>query len=518
MPNVCLLLCIELLTMQPAFMIAYKVAIRNFINTFILILSLYIIILLIKHQMNLSWILCGLLFAVALSADIITYQGIMQAAKKTVIAKDMLYILKTVFQNAKFWDYPDVKQEEHNGAFTKGMYLTDIDITSVELDIKPLINTLVLTPETQKITLKTNKPALKYVVSFKWRSEAMGIHIAFGKGNATMTSKGLIASYGLIGMTSELEASFNVELIDVTGPNQLMPGVKDWILGSLKNHTYPALLAGIEYNRHFIADHMHAQFQKLNKRIDGSHVLQYISHPASVTEVGDYLFYSHKVALLVNGELAYEVTEQTPIELAPIKRDIGIFLSPQLIPLTLDIQGMLKVYSGNVDMTLFGFTGTIKDLFEAMPELATLYNEDEKINMHCDYFTEKMTELPERMYVLPMRCDFAIPNQKPILSVKVLMKTKITPNFTQDVNALYVATLSEVVPQKCTPTPQTLELNLFSMQLFRAFGRAILEGKTVHAPMIRYEPYREYQLSETTVQNGVYVTYYDEEISLEPKL
>ncbi len=466
-------------------------------------------------KMNLWCLFCCWCFILTavLGADTMTHKGIMQVAKKSVIAKDMLHILKTIFQNAKFWDYPDIKEEEKSGAFSKGLYLTDIDVVSVDFDQKPLVNSLTLTPEAKKVTLSTTQPALKYTFTFNWRAEAMGVHIAFGHGNATMTSKNIVASYGLTGMTSELEAKFDVAVIEVTGAHSLVAGVKDWIARKLSNETYSALLKGIDYNRHFIAEYMHIQFAKLTKRINDQTVLQYVSHPANVAESGDYIFYSHDVELYLNGEPEFEVTQETPVALSPISHDMGIYLSPQLIPLTIDIHGILKKCNGEFDMTLLGLTGTVRDFFEPLPELVSTYNGNEKLKMFCEYAYEKLEEQENQTVLFPVKCSFKLAEgegETSVLEAKVQLKMKYQAQISSDVNQLYAATMAGVAPQKCASNPQSADLNLFLMRLFREFGRIKFEGKILEVPMIRYEPYRDYDKFVAGIQDGSYVAYYNE--------
>ena len=459
--------------------------------------------------MNLS-IFCCLLLATAFGIDTMSHRGIMQVAKKSVIAKDMLHILKTIFQNAKFWDYPDIKEEEKSGAFSKGMYLTDLDVVSVDFDEKPLVHSLTLSPDTKKITLSTIQPAVKYFFTFKWRAEAMGVHIAFGHGNATMISKNIAASYGIQGMTSELEAAFDVTITEITGAHSLVAGVKDWISRKMTNETYHALLKGIDYNRHFIAEYMHIQFAKLVKRIDPNHVLQYTSKPVNVSEAGEFLFYSHQVSMKVNEKEVANVTEETLVPLAPISHDMGIYVSPQLIPLTIDVHGVFKKCNGEFNMTLLGLTGTMRDFFEPLPELVAMYNGDEKLKMYCEYAYEKLDEQPDHVVIFPIRCNFSLAEGEVILATRVQMKMKYEAQVSKDTNQLFAASMTGIAPQKCVSNPQSADLNLFLMRLFREFGRVKFEGKILEVPMIRYEPYRDYDKFVAGIHDGSYVAYYNE--------
>lgn len=447
----------------------------------------------------------------SLESDTFSHQGMMQVAKKKVIAKDMLYILKTIVFNAKFGDYPDIKDEEGEGMLKKGMYITDLDVVHIEFDAKSLENSLHLNKETKIISLTSTAPVLKYTFAFKWKAVVFGAHVGYGVGNATFTSTKMMASYGIKKVENPVEFSFKAEISSVTGVNSLTPGLMNWLNGKFKDVVHPALIHAINFNRDFIAEYMHKVFIKMERKISSEHVLKYINEVVDVDESGDSILYAFKTSLFVKDENVGVVSEQYPIEPSLLKKDMGFYSSPQLIPLTINVHGKLKICNGEFNMSTIGLTGTVKDFFEPIPELALNYQGEEKVKMDCEYAFEKVTELPNFMLILPAKCQFKFKEtDKTLLTVKAYIKMKYTPVVLTENNKLYGAKLSNCVINKTISEPQSISIGFFLMRILQQFANVRYEGKTIEVPRLRFEPLRDYTEFDCENQQDHYASFYDD--------
>jgi len=461
-----------------------------------------------KVRMDLLLFVC-LFFVSIFAQKNMTHHGIMQVSKKSSFGRDMIHIIKTIFQNAKFGDYPDIKDEEKNGAFSKGMYLTDIEVTHVDFNYKALIAGLLVNHDEKTVTMVSKEPILKYTFAFKWKATAMGVHIAFGQGNATMTSENVAAVYKLLSKGSTLETAFKVEIKEITGVHALIPNVKDWAEKKMKEVVYPQLKHAINYNVHFIDTYMNSHLTSISHRIDEHHTIQYVSKPADIDFDNDFVFVAHNVSVQVNGKELSSVTQETSIPMVPLLHDIGIFISPQLIPKTIDIHGLLHHCDGEFDMSKVGLSGTLKDFFEPMPELVSRFSGDEKVKMFCEYAYQPLTEMAEHTLLFPVRCNFTS-EESLVVSAAVVMKMKYSGAVTDDQNHLFGATLSNIEVAKIKSYPHSMDLSIFLMDVFNMFGKVKFENKVLDVPAIRYEPYRDYDNFEAAVVDNSYVAYYKE--------
>ncbi len=445
-----------------------------------------------------------------LAADTMSANGIMQVIKKSVLAKDMIHIIRTIYQNAKFWDYPDIKDEIGSGLFKKGLYITDIDISTVEFNSKPLVNALVFSPASKRATFYTKEPLLKYNFVFKWRAEAFGIHLAVGTGNVTMTSKLLDVKYSILNEASSMNSVFSIEVTAVQGPTNLLPNIADWIAVKMGVNVYPALLKGIEHNVHFLDEHTHIAMRKITKRLGENHYIDYIAAPNDAAQVGDYLMYAFNMSLKLDDKDFAIVDSKFDVAAAPIAHDIGIFVAPVLSALTIRAHGSLRSCE-EFDMKTIGLTGTVKDLFTPIPELTTTYTGSEALKMYCMYGEGGVKIEEKNVVTIPARCNFTlISTGALLLSTRVEFKMNYEPAVTADNNKLFGAKLSNVAPQGYWSSPRSADVSVFLMRLFHDMAKVRYEGRIASVPGIRYEPYRGFSTFSAELQNGLYVSYYDD--------
>lgn len=455
--------------------------------------------------------ICAILLCAANGAPAASYTGLLQVIKKSVFAKDMIHIVKTIFQNAKFADYPDIKEEIGSGLFKKGLYITDIDISSIEFDPALLIASVAFNSANKKVTLYSGAPLLKYNFVFSWRAEAFGIHLAFGTANATMTSTSIDAKYSILAEPSSLAASFNVAITEVKGSTELIPNIKDWLLAKLKTSTYSALLQGISHNVRFLDEHTHVAMRKLTKRLTETHVLDYIAKPVNADEEGEYLLYDFDMHLLIDEKEFANVTKKHDLPIETMAHDIALYISPVIAPLTMRAHGFVGRCDGEFDLKTIGLTGTTKDLFTPLPALTSTYTGSEPLKMFCEYAHEGVTILAKKVIILPAHCTFSLADKGTVLlNTRVEFKMNYEAAVTKDRNQLFAAKLSNVTPQNFSSSPRSPDVNLFLMRVYLDMAKVRFEGQLASAPMIRYEPYRGYSNFVAEVKEESYVAYYND--------
>lgn len=463
---------------------------------------------------NTSKMLIVLIFVAMITclakAEDITYRGLMQVSKKAALAKDLVYILKTIFQNAKFYDYPDVKEEEGSGALQRGLYMTDIDVIAIIFDEKTLANNLTFTPAQKKISLETTAPILKYIFHFKWRIEAFGVHIGYGEGNATMTSNKISAYYSLP-QKSEISSAFEVKIVSLTGANALSKNIEKWLNSVLNTKIYPKLLEAIKNNEQFITEYMHAQFKKIDRRIGNDVVLSYISVPDTVSLIDEYFVYAFNTSLYIENSLIDSIEQIQTVKKEAIdsKNDFRIFHSGSLIPVTLKVYGKYKQFDHVVDPTALGLSGTIADLIEAMPELESKYSKDAKIIIQCEYPSANFEEISPGRIEFIVKCKIITDETKELLlDSQAKLLTQYDPAISEDESKLFVSSFADCKLVSQSSKPSNPDIGGFLSSFYSAYGQAIWLNKKMGLPRLRYEPLREYVTFSAKIDENSYIADY----------
>lgn len=448
-----------------------------------------------------------------LSYEQVSYRGLLQAANKQALAKDLVHILKTLVQNAKFWDYPDVKEEQGEGAFHRGLYMTDIDIKSIDFDENSLAKTISCSPSEKKIMVKSKEPILKYIFHFKWRIEAFGVHIGYGEGNATMTSNDISAYYS-IPQKGEVSTKFDVKIVSLKGVNALCKGIEKWLNKCLNTNTYPHLLKAISGNEKFITEYMHYQFKRIDRRVKEDTLISYISTPYDLAEVDNFIAYSFNTSLYIDGKLIEDITQTQTIKnesIADKANDYRIFHSPRLIPISLRVYGNLKIFDQEIDPKSVGLTGTIADLLEAIPELETKYARDTKIRITCEYPSEpkNFNEVTDSGIEFTVNCKFAVSNTKEcLLDASGVLSMTYQSAVSDDQSKLYVSFFDNCKLVSQSSKPSSPDIGAFVSPFFNAYGQSMWQAKRLNIPRLRYETLRDYANFNASIVEGSYVADY----------
>ncbi len=447
-----------------------------------------------------------------LADEMMSHQGLMTIVRKGTFARDMAHVVRSILENARIWDYPDIKVEERGDFYRRRLFITDILVSGFNFCDASLLHSLVFDPQSKTVTLSSQDPAIEYNFTFRWRAEMMGAHLAAGTGNASMISRRVTAVYSIRkSEPSRLDTEFDVQISGVGGETRLLPGVRDWLLRKMRESTYNTLRKAIACNaRRFLEEHVQRPMLRLTKRPTGVDTIDYIGQPTDAAEVGDYLMYAFRVTLQLNGKKVDAVSRPEWVPISPITHDLAVYISAVLAPMTLNIHGLIGKYDGEFDTRLLGLTGTVKDLFTAIPDLRQRYTGDESLLTFCEYAHDGVMLLPLNAMEFRVRCNFSVAAVL-LLSAKVELNARYDSTVAAKEKRLFAITMKEVTPIRHWMAPESPEVETFVKKLFKDFVTMKYEGKQVAAPMIRYEPYRDFSRVAAEVRNGSYVASYDDD-------
>ena len=216
--------------------------------------------------------------------------------------------------------------------------------------------------------------------------------------------------------------------------------------------------------------------------------------------------FSYNVDVSLNGETRFNLTKGITKDTKVLNHDVIICLAPQFIPLTINSHGIIGRCDEEFDMKKLNYSGTVRDLFAPMPELAYIYNGDEKLRMFCEYAHNGVTEESQNQIVLPASCSFSV-NGMSLLRSTGYIKMEYTPAL---VNKFFATKMSNIAPQRCTSKPESPKIIMFLMNLYNRLGHEKFESQgTLQMPMIRYVPYREAKKFDANIIEGRYTVFYD---------
>jgi len=428
--------------------------------------------------------------------------GLIEQLHKKVVIDDMTFILTTIFENTKFWEFKNITEEKLASATNKGLKIFEIKVDSVIFSTKPEDCKLTLDAKTFEINLSSDEPVLTYLLSFKWEATSLGVHIGFGKGIVEYKGKKLSASYNPVNPESKLSVSGIPELKSITGKGILNSGIEAWIRSRLDN-LRKDLEEGMKYNKSFLHTYMHFKSKQFRNILKGGSILDYNGKIFKVIENNDYYTYLYKVELELDNQFLSEVSFGIEPTLEK-SHDVSFHIPSQYIPLTIDAYGRKYECDEDVDPKSLGLTGTVKDLFVALPELYSIYNGSETIKMYCMYGHEGVNiGLPNNRMELPATCNFTVEN-KTVLSSNFEFNMIYEPTVE---NHIFKTKMREVSITKCATEPQSMTAAMFLINIFDKLRRNKFTDKILNTPKVSYTPRDLSKFNaESIVVNGKFVS------------
>eukprot|EP01022_Parablepharisma_sp_SALTPOND_P030874 TRINITY_DN776_c0_g1_i1.p2 TRINITY_DN776_c0_g1~~TRINITY_DN776_c0_g1_i1.p2 ORF type:complete len:515 (-),score=50.66 TRINITY_DN776_c0_g1_i1:2914-4458(-) len=449
----------------------------------------------------------------ALGNNQIPYHGLMIAYTKPALAKDIMYIAKSMVYNAQFWNYPDVVEEEGHGPFKQGRYIKNFDVKSVEYYPEEVWSYLHYDTVSHNVSLGTSQPIAKYTFHFNWKITAFGIDVAVGKGIAVATPKMFKIGVKLPenGFEGFAESEFVFEIKSLTGVG-VTKSIKQWIKSRLDNKVAKEISKGIESNKKFLTQYLFYPYFKTQRKYK-DYTITYTNTPENSTELNGKIWVAFNTELKVDDQHVVKVDKPHFIQDATGLRDIGVYHSPELIVKALEMHSSLHKLDMEYDLTKFGYSGKVKDFLISMPELGTRYNPDAKVKVICK--PQEFSTTPTLGMNFQQSCEFtAEKSVEPFLIANVTFKVPLTFTKTDDPNQLFIGKMGEPGIGKLVTRPQSPDIIIFIAQMFRTIGMALLNNQVISEPMLRYETLRDYYEFQVPQRLEYYVAFYD---MLDPK-
>jgi len=431
--------------------------------------------------------------------------GFVEQLHQNVVIDDMTFILETIFENTKFWKFNNITEEKLVAATNKGLKIFEVKVDSVILSKKPEDYQLTLDSKTFEVKISGAKSVLTYFLSFKWEATSLGLHIAFGKGVLEYKNNIFSASYNPVNSESKLNISGNMDLKNLTGKGILNSGIEAWIKNRV-NDLNKDLEEAMNYNKNFLHTYMHVNSKQLRRVLNGSSILDYNGTIFKVVENKNYYTYLYKVKLYLNKTYLSDVTLGIEVP-SEASHDVSFYIPSQYIPLTIDAYGRAHQCDERVDLKNLNLTGTVKDLFIAVPELYSIYNGDESLEMHCMYgHNGANTGLPENRMELPATCYFTVEN-------KTVLSSDFEFNMIYDPiekNGVFKTEMKEASITKCTTDSQSMTAAMFLIDIFDKLRRNKFTNKTLDIPKINYAPRDSSKFNATNkVVDGIFVSQFN---------
>eukprot|EP00826_Nyctotherus_ovalis_P028183 TRINITY_DN2223_c0_g1_i4.p1 TRINITY_DN2223_c0_g1~~TRINITY_DN2223_c0_g1_i4.p1 ORF type:complete len:455 (+),score=110.76 TRINITY_DN2223_c0_g1_i4:113-1477(+) len=453
--------------------------------------------------MNLLIVICLSLCWTITGAENVA--GIIQRVSKKIVADDIIYILKTIFENARFWEFKDIREKKLEFITSKGLSILDIDVTEVTFNTDASNFNLTLNSNTFKTTLDTIKQILSYKMKFKWQAVSSGVHLAFGEASASFDATKIEAVYNPTNSESSLETTWTYKLLSITGTGRLTSGITAWINSQLNTVLRGELVHAINNNKKFLHEYMHYHMRKLRRRLNDKFILDYDSQIFKVVEEKDHYVYSHKVWVHLTDKDPVPVT--LGINLPPVGEEHGvsIYVASQFIPLTINSHGLAKKCDEDFDLKTLGLTGTVKDLFGVLPELFATHNSSEPLNLRCEYAHKGIDYKDPSKIQLPAACSFSV-NGTVVLDTEVTFDMSYAPaaesNFMK-------TKMNNVKVVRCASQPGSMTTFMFLANLFSRLGLKKFGTNTLQMPMIRYTPRKYTEKVKAEVKDGIFAVHYD---------
>ncbi len=453
----------------------------------------------------------ALVLIIGLAAcDQIPYRGLMVALTKPGFAKDILYILRTILQDAFLAAYPNVEEDETAmGIFTFGKYIKDIKVTKMTYTPETLWHKVNYDSQSHKVSMSTTESVVKYAVSFGWKISLLGFSVAFGEGNATLSAKDFLVSMTLPDkeMVANVSAVFDVELGEIKGQG-VSEEIKAWMKNRLRVNTSIEIGKTIERNKQLLTQYIFRTYLSADRQIENGHVITYKNTPTNASEFGDNLWISFATELLLDNKTLTVVNNDRYIDDATGLTDAAVYLSPDLVLASAEVRRIMGVYDGKYNLTEFGYTGTVTDFLPAMPELGFRYESGKKVDMYCRLGGIESEESSIGAQ-LTQECNFTVGSTEPFLRAWAVYRVPFYHGKTADAQQLFVAKLGQPELIALGTHPQNPDISILTTQLFNAAGMKLYKDKTVDMPRLRFEPLREFRNFTVSPRTKYYAAFYD---------
>lgn len=452
----------------------------------------------------LSIIALFLLFSISQTEDIVAFRSLVTIAPKASYIKDLLYILKTIFYNAKYWNFKSFPDPDHNG-----LSLTNIEVVSI--DFKPEL--VLANPGNTKtpIGFQTTAPYLVYTFHYRWGYEVMGAHLLTGDGSLTMTNA--ITYCDRTTSNGTLQVFFKAEMQKITG--MYNEKLKDWIFQRMNTTTKQDLLDAISYNTKFIAGYMFKTYEVAERRINDK-VLQYYNFPEGIGRFED------KVAVVFESYIYYNQLQQCKIysnDLLQIKGDkrIAVYLNPLFIPYAFNSTAYLGNLFGAFNFSSIGMKGVLGEFSQAVPEFVMRFGGDKPVKLFCDYSRnlKEFHAFEKGLMQFQLTCDFSIGAGKTFLASTVSFKMKYSAGMSKDDNKVLVGEFSNVEVIKVSARPFNSDIAIFLIDFFQQYGVSVMNNtENIQVPRLRFEPLRDFGNMTVEVTPDYYVAYYEDSLPI----
>ena len=451
------------------------------------------------------------IFVLALAeGEHVPYHGLMLSSSKSNFARDIMYIVKSIVHNARFWNYPSIIEERGNGAYKQGKYITALEMTNVQYHPELVWDNMTYDGAQHKVVLATTKPVVKYDMHLKWRVSVFSIDIAFGDANITFTSSNFKTSLTLPdqALSGSIEAEFKAEIKAIAG-HGISDSIKQWIIEKMVTNTTIELIHAVKNNTRFLTTYIFWPYLKAIRKINNEHSIAYINKPVNSSLIGDNIWIPFDTEMLLDNKTSIIVNKTKYINSTDHLLDAGLYMTPELVIGTIELLRTTGVYDMEINLVDLGYSGMVKDFFEPMPELVNRYMAHEKARMYCRMKNTKSCNSGVAIHIF-YDCNFtAASATEPFLRTTVRHRIPFIPTKTDDENQLFIAKFASPSIEGFTAYPQAPEVSLFLLRLFNSMGMKAYKDRIVNVPKLRYEPLRNYKKFYVPQQPSYYVAFYE---------
>jgi len=367
------------------------------------------------------------------------FYGLMVGYTKSALAKDISHIAKSLIYNARYWKYPNIIEEKGSGFTKQKQIISNLVIKNVEYYPDQFLNNLHYTQRTHTAEMGSSEPVIKYLFQFSWKITIFDISISSGEGFAYAKSKLFHIGVTLPenNFTGFVNTEFQIEILNVTGRGAIEP-TKVWTKKMMETNTTHELSNAISHNTKFLTEYLFYPYKKAERRTQ-HYTMYHMNKPVNSNEENGIIWISFNTTLSYNGLVNEEITNPQFISDSNGLTEIGVYMSPEIIIKSVELKRKTGIFDGEVNMTKFGYSGKIRDFFEPMPELATLYDPDLQVKMICKTNTIS-GNLPYKVSMnIPQNCDFLTEKSTtPFLSTHFIFEIPILPLPTEDADKLFI--------------------------------------------------------------------------------
>jgi len=451
-----------------------------------------------------------ILLGFILAHDQIPYYGLMLVSTKPSFARDMLYIVNTIVQNARYFTYSDISIADKNQSMMITKHVKDIEIEGVKFFPEEITSNLFYDKKEHKATLSTGKPIIEYLIKFKWSISILGITISYGEGTAIISSNFFIAGLTLPEkkLKGELDVKFiaKVEEIKGFGGSETL---KQEINSALNSKTTEEVRNALLENTIFLEKYIFAPYQIIERYANENHVITYENIPTNSTELENNIWVSFTTELTLDGKEKTRINKPYYVEDSKGIRDVGLYISPAVAIATGDFYRILDLFDMYIDLKKLGYSGMIVDFFEAMPELSNRYDPRVEVNMTCEAILIDYGKEQNEVSV-NFKCGLhALKEHEPFLLIGLTYKITIIPSKTEDRLQLFILKFEKANLEYFDVHPRSNDIVIFISELLRRMGEIVFKGYTWHIPRLRYEPLREYSSFYVPQRRNYYVAFYE---------